>query len=90
MRRGTGIPRSLASVASDQHSAGLFRSCRLVSVIADVSARPAASLPVVVLVKKPSRLFTLPEDTLVLPGHGLDTTIGTERPHLDEWIERCW
>jgi hypothetical protein len=26
----------------------------------------------------------------VLPGHGLDTTIGTERPHLDEWIERGW
>jgi glyoxylase-like metal-dependent hydrolase (beta-lactamase superfamily II) len=34
------------------------------------------------------RLFTLPDDLLVLPGHGLDTTIGTERPHLDEWIER--
>jgi glyoxylase-like metal-dependent hydrolase (beta-lactamase superfamily II) len=36
------------------------------------------------------RLFTLPPDTLVLPGHGLDTTIGNERPHLDEWIERRW
>lgn len=36
------------------------------------------------------RLFTLPEETLVLPGHGLDTTIGTERPHLDEWVERGW
>jgi glyoxylase-like metal-dependent hydrolase (beta-lactamase superfamily II) len=36
------------------------------------------------------RLFTLPEETLVLPGHGLDTTIGTERPHLDEWIARGW
>jgi glyoxylase-like metal-dependent hydrolase (beta-lactamase superfamily II) len=36
------------------------------------------------------RLFTLPPETLVLPGHGLDTTIGTEQPHLDEWIERGW
>ncbi len=36
------------------------------------------------------RLFTLPADTMVLPGHGDDTTIGTERPHLDEWIERGW
>ena len=36
------------------------------------------------------RLFTLPADTLVLPGHGLDTTIATESPHLDEWIERGW
>ena len=36
------------------------------------------------------RLFTLPVETLVLPGHGLDTTVGTERPHLDEWVERGW
>jgi glyoxylase-like metal-dependent hydrolase (beta-lactamase superfamily II) len=36
------------------------------------------------------KLFTLPSETLVLPGHGDDTTIGTERPHLDEWIERRW
>ena len=36
------------------------------------------------------RLFTFPDDTIVLPGHGDDTTIGTERPHLDEWIARGW
>ena len=28
--------------------------------------------------------------TVVLPGHGLDTTIGAESPHLDEWIARGW
>ncbi|MYB87854.1 MAG: MBL fold metallo-hydrolase [Acidimicrobiaceae bacterium] len=28
--------------------------------------------------------------TVVLPGHGLDTTIGDESPHLDEWIDRGW
>ena len=36
------------------------------------------------------RLFTLSADTLVLPGHGNETTIGTERPHLDEWVARGW
>jgi glyoxylase-like metal-dependent hydrolase (beta-lactamase superfamily II) len=36
------------------------------------------------------RLFNLPDDTVVYPGHGRDTTIGTERPHLDEWIARGW
>jgi glyoxylase-like metal-dependent hydrolase (beta-lactamase superfamily II) len=36
------------------------------------------------------RLLTLPADLLVLPGHGLDTTIGTERPHLQEWVDRGW
>jgi len=35
-----------------------------------------------------TRLFVLPDDTLVLPGHGLDTTIGTERPSLPEWERR--
>jgi glyoxylase-like metal-dependent hydrolase (beta-lactamase superfamily II) len=36
------------------------------------------------------RLFTLPPDLLVLPGHGADTTIGTERPQLQSWIDRGW
>ena len=36
------------------------------------------------------RLFTLPKDTIVLPGHGDQTTIGAERPHLQEWIDRGW
>jgi glyoxylase-like metal-dependent hydrolase (beta-lactamase superfamily II) len=37
-----------------------------------------------------TKLFRFPDDTIVLPGHGLDTTIGTERPHLQEWIDRGW
>ena len=36
------------------------------------------------------KLFTLPPETLVLPGHGDDTTIAAERPHLQEWIDRGW
>ena len=37
------------------------------------------------------RLYTsLDDDVLVLPGHGDDTTIGTERPHLQEWADRGW
>ncbi|MDX2342431.1 MAG: MBL fold metallo-hydrolase [Acidimicrobiia bacterium] len=34
--------------------------------------------------------FSLPDDTVVMPGHGLDTTIGTERPALPEWRSRRW
>jgi glyoxylase-like metal-dependent hydrolase (beta-lactamase superfamily II) len=35
-------------------------------------------------------LFALPDETIVMPGHGLDTTIGAERPHLQEWVDRGW
>ncbi|SNS22674.1 Glyoxylase, beta-lactamase superfamily II [Geodermatophilus pulveris] len=37
------------------------------------------------------RLFgALPDDTWVYPGHGRDTTLGAERPHLGEWRARGW
>ena len=36
------------------------------------------------------KLFTLDPTTEVLPGHGDPTTIGNERPHLQEWIDRGW
>lgn len=35
-----------------------------------------------------SRLLQLPADTVVHTGHGDDTSIGAESPHLDEWIIR--
>ncbi|MGA8460149.1 MAG: MBL fold metallo-hydrolase, partial [Streptosporangiaceae bacterium] len=34
------------------------------------------------------RLLVLDPDTVVHTGHGDSTTIGTEAPHLDEWIAR--
>ncbi len=37
------------------------------------------------------RVFgALPDGTWVYPGHGKDTTLGAERPHLAEWRERGW
>ncbi|MFC7330118.1 MBL fold metallo-hydrolase [Marinactinospora rubrisoli] len=37
------------------------------------------------------RVFgVLADDTWVYPGHGKDTTLGTERPHLGEWRQRGW
>jgi glyoxylase-like metal-dependent hydrolase (beta-lactamase superfamily II) len=37
------------------------------------------------------RVFNyLPDDTVVHPGHGAGTTLGAERPHLDEWKSRGW
>ncbi|HKE70784.1 MAG TPA: MBL fold metallo-hydrolase [Nocardioidaceae bacterium] len=38
-----------------------------------------------------SKLFDrLPDETWVYPGHGDDTTLGAERPHLPEWQARGW
>ncbi len=37
-----------------------------------------------------TKLFTFPAETILLPGHGVDSTIGRERPHLHEWVERGW
>ena len=32
----------------------------------------------------------LPDDTWFYPGHGNDSTLGAERPHLGEWRARGW
>ncbi len=38
-----------------------------------------------------SRVFDVYDDsTVIYPGHGDDTVLGTERPHLEEWRERGW
>lgn len=36
------------------------------------------------------RLMVYPDPTVVYPGHGVETTIGNERPHLEEWRRRGW
>lgn len=37
------------------------------------------------------RLFAkYPDGTWVYPGHGNDTTLGAERPSLEEWATRAW
>jgi len=50
---------------------------------------PGASFPTIIESIRRS-LFTLPDETRILPGHGKSTTIGVEREHLDEWIARGW
>jgi glyoxylase-like metal-dependent hydrolase (beta-lactamase superfamily II) len=36
------------------------------------------------------RLFELPDHTRICPGHGLDSTIGRERPYVETWRARGW
>ncbi|MFF0016724.1 MBL fold metallo-hydrolase [Streptomyces sp. NPDC005374] len=37
-----------------------------------------------------AKVFVLADETWIYPGHGNDTTLGAERPHLGEWHERGW
>lgn len=36
------------------------------------------------------RIFDVYDDAWVYPGHGDDTTLAAERPHLQEWRDRGW
>ena len=37
-----------------------------------------------------NHIMPLPDTTVVFPGHGAETTIGAERPHVGTWRERGW
>jgi len=36
------------------------------------------------------KVFSLPDETWFYPGHGNDSSLGAERPHLQEWRARGW
>ena len=60
-----------------------FRQERLPVVLHGPALRPISSID--------RRIFsTFSPETIVMPGHGDDTTIGTELPSFGEWIERGW
>ena len=51
---------------------------------------PGSSFPEIIRSIEDRLFARLAVETLVLPGHGDDTTIGRERPHLQEWVDRGW
>ena len=51
---------------------------------------PGGDFPTIIRSLEDRLFASLAPDVLVLPGHGAETTIGTERPHLQEWIDRGW
>ncbi len=52
--------------------------------------RPGGDFPTIMSSLRERLFGRLPDDTMVMPGHGDDTTIGAERPHLQEWADRGW
>jgi glyoxylase-like metal-dependent hydrolase (beta-lactamase superfamily II) len=51
---------------------------------------PGGDFPTIIRSIEDRIFAVLPGDTIVMPGHGLDTTIEAERPHLQEWVDRGW
>jgi len=52
--------------------------------------QPGGDFPLIITSIE-SRIFTVyGADTIIWPGHGAPSTLGVERPHLDEWVERGW
>lgn len=51
---------------------------------------PGASFPTIIRSIEDRLFARLPAETIVMPGHGGNTTIGDEAPHLQEWIDRGW
>jgi hydroxyacylglutathione hydrolase len=49
---------------------------------------PLSDFPIILASVR--RLLDLPACTVVHPGHGPDTTVGTERPALPSWAARGW
>jgi glyoxylase-like metal-dependent hydrolase (beta-lactamase superfamily II) len=54
------------------------------------NTRGSADLFAQIMRSLDEKLFVLPDETNVYPGHGADTTIGAARPHLEEWRQRGW
>jgi glyoxylase-like metal-dependent hydrolase (beta-lactamase superfamily II) len=71
----------------DEASAVGFSADTLFKGGPGATGRSFSSFPTIIESIRTS-LLTLPADTVVHTGHGDDTRIGDEAPHLDEWIGR--
>ncbi|MFD0269998.1 MBL fold metallo-hydrolase [Streptomyces sp. NPDC127106] len=84
-------PGSIALVYDDPHGhAHVFTGdCLFPGGVGNTHNDPKAFASLIDGVEQ--KLFgELPDETWVYPGHGNDTTLGAERPHLAEWRERGW
>ncbi|HTT90391.1 MAG TPA: MBL fold metallo-hydrolase [Acidimicrobiales bacterium] len=51
---------------------------------------PGGDFPTIITSIGEKIFSRFPADTIVMPGHGADTTVGAESPHLQEWVDRGW
>ena len=51
---------------------------------------PGGDFPTIITSIEERIFRRFPAETIVMPGHGADTTVGDESPHLQEWVDRGW
>lgn len=51
---------------------------------------PGGDFPTIITSIDEKIFRRFPAETIVMPGHGADTTVGNESPHLQEWADRGW
>jgi glyoxylase-like metal-dependent hydrolase (beta-lactamase superfamily II) len=51
---------------------------------------PGGDFPTIIKSIEEKIFRRFPAETIVMPGHGADTTVGSESPHLQEWVDRGW
>ena len=71
----------------DEASGVVFSADTLFKGGPGATGRSFSSFPTIIESIR-TKLLTLPADTVVHTGHGDDTRIGDEAPHLEEWIAR--
>ncbi|SDI91175.1 Glyoxylase, beta-lactamase superfamily II [Rhodococcus triatomae] len=97
-RRISVAGTDIQAIATPGHSPGstvlylpeageLFSGDTLFSGGPGATGRSYSDFPTIIDSIK-EKLFVLPPETVVRTGHGDGTTIGTEAPHLEEWIAR--
>ncbi|GAB2532324.1 MBL fold metallo-hydrolase [Nocardia heshunensis] len=92
VRRLVGhTPGRIALIYDDPHGHGhvFTGDCLFPGGIGNTNNDPKAFASLLGDVE--TKLFgQLADDTSVYPGHGADTTLSAERPHLEEWRKRGW
>jgi glyoxylase-like metal-dependent hydrolase (beta-lactamase superfamily II) len=82
-------PGSIALVYNDNDRTHLFTGDSLFPGGHGLTTRPEDHISLMDDLE--AKIFgVLPDDTWFYPGHGGDSTLGAERPHLAEWRERGW
>ena len=83
------LPRAAAACTTPAAGVRLLAATRCSTAGPGATGRSFSDFATIIESHPRPRCSPLPPETVVHTGHGDDTTIGDEAPHLDEWIARA-